>query len=64
MDVLIIEDEQAAARRLEKQILAIRSEAHILAKLDSIESALDWFSAHPMPDLVLLDIHLADGASF
>lgn len=64
MDVLIIEDEQAAARRLEKQILAIRSEAHILSKLDSIESALDWFSAHPMPDLVLLDIHLADGASF
>lgn len=64
MDVLIIEDEQAAARRLEKQILAIRSEARILAKLDSIESALDWFAAHPMPDLVLMDIHLADGASF
>lgn len=64
MDILIIEDEQAAARRLEKQILAIHPNAQIIGKLDSIEASLDWLSSHPMPDLVLLDIHLADGASF
>jgi two-component system LytT family response regulator len=64
MDILIIEDEQAAARRLEKQILAIHTDANIIGKLDSIETSLDWLSSHPMPDLILLDIHLADGASF
>lgn len=64
MDILIVEDEQVAARRLEKQILAIQSNACIVARLDSIESTLDWLAANPMPDLVLLDIHLADGASF
>jgi len=38
--------------------------AHILVILDSIEAARTWFAAHPMPDLVMLDIHLADGTAF
>lgn len=62
--VLIIEDESAAARRLSKLIDALPGDYTILDCLDSIESAIEWFSDHDQPDILLLDIHLADGSSF
>ena len=64
MKILIIEDENAAARRLEKLLSEAAPEATVLGRLDSVEAALAWFQENPQPDLILLDIHLADGASF
>jgi two-component system response regulator LytT len=64
MKILIIEDEQAAARRLEKLLLEIAPESEILDRLDSVEASVEWLQQHPSPDLIMLDIHLADGASF
>lgn len=64
MKLLIIEDEAAAARRLQKMIGEIEPEAEILAQLDSIEGAINWLENNPPPDLLFLDIHLADGACF
>jgi two-component system response regulator LytT len=64
MKVLIIEDENAAARRLEKLLQEVAPEAEIVGRLDSVEASVEWFQANPQPDLILLDIHLADGASF
>ena len=64
MTVLIIEDEAAAARRLEKMVLDIEPDATIPGKPDSVESAVEWLSTHPAPDLILMDIHLADGSAF
>ncbi len=64
MKVIIIEDESAAARRLAKLIQETDPGIEILGQLDSIESALLWFEQHPMPDLIFMDIHLADGSSF
>ena len=64
MNVLIIEDEEAAARRLEKLVLSLEAQATVLAKLDSIEAVLNWLEQHELPDLVFMDIHLADGSSF
>ncbi|MEZ4893415.1 MAG: LytTR family DNA-binding domain-containing protein [Saprospiraceae bacterium] len=64
MNILIIEDENAAARRLEKLVLEIEPDANIMAKIDSVESALLYLKSNPAPDLILLDIHLADGSSF
>lgn len=64
MKVLIIEDEAAAARRLAKLVNEIDPEIEILEQLDSIESTILWFEKHPMPDLIFMDIHLADGSSF
>ncbi|HMQ46103.1 MAG TPA: LytTR family DNA-binding domain-containing protein [Saprospiraceae bacterium] len=64
MDVLIIEDEDAAVRRLAKLIQEIDPDMQVIATLDSIESALIWFEENPMPELLFLDIHLADGSSF
>jgi len=61
MTVLIIEDEAAAARRLEKMVLEIEPDAIIPGKPDSVESAVEWLSSNPAPDLILMDIHLADG---
>lgn len=64
MKVLIIEDEEAAAKRLAKLIKEIIPDVEILEILDSIEDAVEWFNSNPAPDIVLMDIHLADGSSF
>jgi two-component system response regulator LytT len=64
MKVLIIEDEVAAARRLQKMISGIIRGAQIIDVLDSIESSVIWFKKHDQPELVFMDIHLADGDCF
>ena len=51
MKTVIIEDEKAAVRNL-------------TSLLDSINSTIEWFGIHPMPELVFMDIHLADGSAF
>ena len=64
MRILIVEDEQAAARRLEKMVRDILPEATLLGPLESVAETLEWLDEHGQPDLLLLDIHLADGSSF
>ena len=64
MNILIIEDENAAARRLEKLVSEVAPEARVIDRLDSVEGAVMWLKNNPQPDLILLDIHLADGSSF
>jgi two-component system LytT family response regulator len=64
MKILIIEDEQAAVRRLQKLLGEISPQYEVIGALSSIESAVDWLQHHPSPDIILMDIHLADGSSF
>jgi DNA-binding LytR/AlgR family response regulator len=64
MKLLIIEDEPASAQRLKKLAEEIEPEIIVLDMLDSISTAVEWFKTHTEPDLVLSDIHLADGLSF
>jgi DNA-binding LytR/AlgR family response regulator len=64
MQVLIIEDEQAAARRLEKLLADTCPDVQVIGHLDSVEASVEWLQQHPSPDLIFLDIHLADGSSF
>lgn len=64
MKILIIEDEQAAVRRLEKLLKDIDPQVEIITALSSIEAAVEWLQHHPAPDIILMDIHLADGSSF
>lgn len=64
MNILIIEDEPQAAQRMEKLMLELVPEARILAKIDTIKKAVQWFMHHPAPDVTLMDIQLADGISF
>lgn len=64
MKVVIIEDEAPAVRRLELLLTNYDPQIQILATPDSIEDAVMWFKKHPHPDLVFMDIMLADGQSF
>ena len=64
MTALLIEDEKAAVRNLQALLLEVAPDVEILAVLDSIIETIDWFGTHAMPDLVFLDIHLADGSAF
>jgi len=64
MNILIIEDEQATARHTKKMLEEIDPDLNVIGVLDSIESSVKWFRSHNEPDLILLDIHLADGLSF
>lgn len=64
MKILIIEDEKPAARQLRKLIMACAPAAQILAVLDSVEDSTEWLKNFPPPDLIFLDIQLADGLSF
>lgn len=64
MICVIIEDEAPAARRLAKLLEEAAPGATIAARLEGIAEARAWFAANPQPDLVLLDIHLADGSAF
>lgn len=64
MKILIVEDEPRAARRLEKLILEMDNSILILEQLDSVESVVEWLASHDAPDLLFMDIHLADGSAF
>ena len=64
MKVLIIEDEIMAARRLKNLVTKINSDIEVVDQLDSIEGVLNWLQENELPDLIFMDIHLADGSSF
>lgn len=60
---VLIEDEPAAMRRLERMVRAVRPGAEIVGTAEGIEDALPLFDQGPF-DLVISDIELADGSSF
>jgi len=62
MKALIIEDELASARRLERMLFAF--EIEILDILTSNKQAVKWFENHKQPELIFLDIQLSDGLCF
>ncbi|MEO1450974.1 MAG: LytTR family DNA-binding domain-containing protein [Bacteroidota bacterium] len=64
MRVLIIEDEPLAAERLEQLILRYEPHIEMVGQLDSVIESVEWLQVHPRPDLIFVDIHLADGLSF
>lgn len=64
MRALIIEDETAAARNLQAILQAIAPKVEIVGVLESITESVEWLQNHTQPDLIFMDIHLADGDSF
>jgi DNA-binding LytR/AlgR family response regulator len=64
MQVLIIEDEIPAGLRLGKLLLRIDPEIEVLDRLDSIETSVAFLQSSARPDLLFVDIQLADGLSF
>ncbi|HEU5291436.1 MAG TPA: LytTR family DNA-binding domain-containing protein [Cyclobacteriaceae bacterium] len=64
MNILIIEDEPQAAKRLETLVYELLPGARVLDKIDSVKKSVQWLKNNPPPDLALVDIQLADGISF
>lgn len=65
MNVLIVEDEGHTAKRLELLLAEIDPSIRVMDKLDTIAATVDWFqSVEEWPDLIFMDIRLADGLSF
>ncbi|MGD9930893.1 MAG: LytR/AlgR family response regulator transcription factor [Mangrovibacterium sp.] len=64
MRVLIIEDEEPAVVRLKKLLSELDEQVEVLGCLESVSQSATWFTGNPPPDLVFMDIRLADGLSF
>lgn len=60
---VIIEDEKPAARKLER-MLGLFPDLEVVANLDSVEAAVQWFAENEHPQLIFSDIVLGDGLSF
>ncbi|SFF09939.1 two component transcriptional regulator, LytTR family [Chitinophaga sp. CF118] len=63
-NILILEDEKPNADRLKRLIKMIRPGINIIAVLESVTEAVTWISHNESPDLVMMDVRLADGLSF
>jgi DNA-binding LytR/AlgR family response regulator len=63
MKALVIEDESLAARHLLRLLHDIGN-IEVIAILDTISAAVEWFRKNDQPELVFMDIHLADGSAF
>ena len=64
MKVLIVEDEDLAVKKLTKTLNATDDIIEVMGVTDSIKSTVEWLQQNPQPDLILMDIELADGQSF
>jgi DNA-binding LytR/AlgR family response regulator len=64
MKILIIEDESLAAERLINLIKKIEPSVEIVGKIESVRASLKWFSNNDSPELIFMDVQLADGLCF
>lgn len=64
MKLLVVEDEGLLARQLITLVTALEPEARVVGQTASIENTLEWLTTNPAPDLVFMDIELADGQCF
>ncbi|HZH64683.1 MAG TPA: LytTR family DNA-binding domain-containing protein [Flavisolibacter sp.] len=64
MNILIVEDEELAQKKLQKTLAAVDASAKVVGITDSIQSTVDWLQSNDTVDLILMDIELADGQSF
>lgn len=64
MNILIIEDEINAFEYLRSMLKKIDPNVNILAHIDSVEDSVNWLHQNPQPELIFMDIQLADGLCF
>ncbi len=64
MNCLIVEDEKVAAERLSGLIKKCDPFIDITEVVQSVKNAVQWLNTHQAPDLIFMDIQLADGLSF
>ena len=64
MTILIIEDENLAAEQLMNLLERYDKSISVLSVVDSIKDAEKWLKSNEPPELIFMDIQLADGLSF
>ena len=64
LQALLVEDEPLAARRLANLLQKQPEPLAVLGPAESVAQAVALLQAGPAPDVLFLDIHLADGLSF
>ena len=64
MNVVVVEDEHLAAKRLVDLINKFDPEIKVLATLGSVKRSIDWLNNNQHPQLAFMDIQLGDGLSF
>jgi len=69
MNVFIVEDEELAVRKLTKLLQDVDPTLQIVGTAASVRASVSWLEANvpgqsSAPDLILMDIELADGQSF
>lgn len=64
MKAVIIEDEKIAAQSLKSVINQLDGSIEVIAILQTVEDSVEWLANNQHPDLLFVDIHLADGSSF
>lgn len=63
LQIFIAEDEPPARERLIDALSRVAPQARVVACADSVQGTAQWLATHDAPDLLLLDIQLADGLS-
>jgi len=64
MKILIVEDESINASRLKRLLEELEPDCEILGIIDTVVDTVSWLNSNPVPDLITMDIRLADGLSF
>lgn len=59
----LAEDEPPARERLTLALARVAPDVQVVGHADSVGGTQAWLATHPRPDLLLLDIQLADGLS-
>jgi DNA-binding LytR/AlgR family response regulator len=63
MRVFIAEDEPPARERLVETLARVAPAAAVVGHADTVQGTAAWLAAHAAPDVLMLDIQLADGLS-
>jgi DNA-binding LytR/AlgR family response regulator len=63
MKALVVEDEVLAAKHLQSVLDEVGG-ISVIAVLESISETVEWFKINHQPEIIFLDIHLADGSAF
>ena len=64
INVVIVEDEVYSGTMLKTMVTELRPAWNILAMLQSVSETVHWLNTNPQPDIIFLDIELADGSCF
>jgi DNA-binding LytR/AlgR family response regulator len=64
LSILIVEDEQPNVNRLRRLLQTIRPDNQVVAVLGTVRESVDWLRTNVKPQLIFMDIRLADGICF